>query len=90
MASTPCQAQTALENVAAVSEAATHPDWLGNHAYRKIVRVYVKRAELWREHGDFLRKHLLQGAQQFNVIEADICRPELLVEMEAFAAREQD
>ena len=86
-----CQMQTALENVAAVSQAATHPDWFASNAgYRKIVRVYVKQADLWREHGDYLRKNLLQGAQQFNVIEADICRPELLVEMEAFAAREQE
>jgi enamine deaminase RidA (YjgF/YER057c/UK114 family) len=86
-----CQMQTALENVAAVSEAATHPQWVEHDsAYRKVVRVYVKRADLWHEHGDYLRKNLLQGAQQINVIEADICRPELLVEMEAFAAIEQD
>ena len=86
-----CQAQTALENLAAVSEAAGHPHWLNAaQPYRRTVRVYVKRAELWRQHGDLLRKNLLDGAQHFNVIEADICRPELLVEIEAYAVGEAD
>ncbi len=83
-----CQAQTAIENLAAVSEAAGHPHWLdAAQPYQRTVRVYVKRAELWHQHGEYLQKHLLDGVQHFNVIEADICRPELLVEIEAHTAR---
>ncbi len=83
-----CQAQTAVENLLAVSEAADHPEWLtAGCDHHKSVRVYVKNEDLWQSHAPWLQQNLLAGIEQFNVIEADICRPELLVEIEACVAR---
>lgn len=83
-----CQAQIALENLQAVSDAAHHTDWLqAAAAYQRTVRVYVKNIDHWQQHAPWLQQHLLDGVEQFNVIQADICRPELLVEIEAWAMR---
>ena len=82
------QAQTALENLLAVSEAAGHADWLSaRRDHHTCVRVYIRTAHLWQTHATWLEQNLLEGIEQFNVIQADICRSELLVEIEACTAR---
>jgi len=82
------QARTALENLQAVSHAADRADWLeAPAACQSTVRVYVKNTHHWQQHAPWLEQHLLNGVEQFNVIQADICRPELLVEIEAWAMR---
>ncbi len=82
------QLETAIENLQAVSTAAQPADWLApGAAYQRTVRVYVKQPQDWQRHGSGLDQHLLKHAAQFNVIQADICRSELLVEIEAWATR---
>lgn len=82
------QARTAIENLQAVSAAAHRADWLNTDtSYRRTVRVYVKNTQHWQQNASCFEQLLLAGVEQFNVVQADICRPELLVEIEAWAAR---
>ena len=55
----------------------------------RIARVYVRHPQQWPLMAATLESQLFDGhtpqvQQQFNVIEAPICREELLVEIEAF------
>jgi enamine deaminase RidA (YjgF/YER057c/UK114 family) len=78
------QAITAVENIVAVSRNANFADWLhSTQGYDRTVRVYVKNAEVWDEHAHWFAQNALVDTEQFNVIQADICRPELLIEIEA-------
>ncbi len=80
------QARTALENIQAVSEAAGCPEWLaGGGTHRSTVRVYVKDAGARLQHAAWFERHLPVGIEQINFIQADICRAELLLELEACA-----
>ncbi|MEM6999524.1 MAG: hypothetical protein AAF529_01970 [Pseudomonadota bacterium] len=69
------QLDLALENIDIVAKAAQHP--LPRPGIR--ARVYVKQADQW--HAD-LEAHPMLRDTRLNVVQADICRNELLVEVE--------
>jgi chorismate lyase / 3-hydroxybenzoate synthase len=81
------QTELALENLQAVAESAKMPGaCAADDSCQRTVRVYVREPRSWPEIAPIIERQLLQGAAQYNVIQAPICRPELLVEIECFAS----
>jgi enamine deaminase RidA (YjgF/YER057c/UK114 family) len=80
------QARLALENLGRVAAVAQQPGACStNDLYRRWIRIYLREPEMWHELAPIFDQHLTAGAAQLNVVQADICRPELLVEVEMLA-----
>jgi chorismate lyase/3-hydroxybenzoate synthase len=80
------QAELALENMGCVAESAGMPGaGVFDGGCARIVRIYLREPETWPALASLFEERLLHGAEQFNVIQAEICRPELLVEIEVHA-----
>ena len=84
------QAELSIDNLRKVTAAAGMPQRLGPaDPNLRIARVYVRHPQQWPLMASTVESELfggqtLQAEQQFNVIEAPICRQDLLVEIEAF------
>ncbi len=78
------QLSVALENADLVARAAGLTGGLGaGGPGARRLRLYLRRAEDWPTVRPMLDAHLPRAGDWLSVIEADICRPELLVEIEA-------
>ncbi len=74
------QTHLAIDNLEVVNQAAGIS---GNPAdTAKILRVYLCRAEDWDKVAGVVARRLSHLEDQLTVVQADICRPELLVEIE--------
>ncbi len=80
------QIELALDNVDAVARAAGL-DGLDRHSDgRRLFRLYLRHPEHWEAVRPVLERRLQRDDDRVNVIQADICRRELLAEVEAFVA----
>jgi enamine deaminase RidA (YjgF/YER057c/UK114 family) len=76
------QTRLAIENLDIVADAAQmDTSW---RAGGRVLRAYVRHSEHAEVVCHLVEKHLLRFGDMFNVIQADICRTDLLVELEAF------
>jgi len=77
------QLALACDNIDLVFEAAGLADW---RERRPEIRLYARNAQDWPIIRPLAEARLQAHSGVFNVVVADICRPELLVEVEAFLA----
>lgn len=77
------QAQLVCENLRRLVEVAGYPDACDlREGYRRCIRIYLREPDLWHDIAPIFAAQLTTDADQVSVVEADICRPELLVEVE--------
>ena len=78
------QMQVALSNLDSVAQAAGLSQGLNSKSVGlRTIRLYVRHAKYWPLVEKLVKSELVREEDQFNVVEADLCRPELLVEIEA-------
>lgn len=75
------QFETAMENIAVV---ARHSGFDLQAAKHTRARLYVKTPEVWQP--GFAEHDILRNAEFLSVVQADICRSELLIEVELYAS----
>ncbi len=80
------QAELALDNLRQVASAAGMPRACDADCRSpRLVRVYVRQPQVWPRLRALISERLLGEHALFSVVQADICRAELAVEIEAFA-----
>lgn len=85
------QLALACENIDLVLQASAsggaHTTDDGIRGNAQSVRMYVRNASDWAAIRDRARHSLSPDSDRFNVVQADICRPELLLEIEGCVCR---
>lgn len=77
------QCRVVLENVGLVAGAAGLPGLDRNSPGRRAFRVYLRHPSDWPQVEALLRAELLRPEDALQAVQADICRDELLMEIEA-------
>jgi enamine deaminase RidA (YjgF/YER057c/UK114 family) len=78
------QFEVALDNVDVIARAAGMDDGLnGGSTGKRLFRLYLRHPQDWEVIREVFQRRLHRAGDRFNVVQADICRRELLVEIEA-------
>lgn len=78
------QLELALKNVDILARAAGLDGLNAHSAGDRLFRLYLRHPEEWGVVRDLLRDRLLRDGDRCCVVQADICRQELLAEVEAY------